>query len=127
MWQTLKTKADFIRQVMTGRTTVRTAEDLDTGALTWAEVMAIASGNPAVMEKVRVDTEIRRLDQLRSAHLNQQHNIRWALCQIPSDIAMTEQTIQDLRLDIETCNAGSSEEFTMSVGSHTFSGKGNYR
>src|SRR6202043_935538 len=77
MWQTLETKARFIQQVMNGSSTVRTAEDLENGALTYAEIKAIASGNPAVMEKVKVDTEIRKLDQLRSAHVNQQHNIRW--------------------------------------------------
>ena len=76
MWQTLETKARFIQQVMSGSTSVRTAEDLEGGALTYAEIKAIASGNPAVMEKVKVDTEIRKLDQLRAAHINQQHSIR---------------------------------------------------
>ena len=55
---------------------MRRAEDIDGGELTYAEVKAIASGNPAVMEKVKVDTEVRKLDQLRAAHLNQQHGIR---------------------------------------------------
>ena len=64
MWQTLETKARFIQQVMNGSTSVRCAEDLDGGALTYAEIKAIASGNPAVMEKVKVDTEIRKLDQI---------------------------------------------------------------
>ncbi len=59
---------------MTGHTAVRSAEDLEGGALTYAEIKAIASGNPAVMEKVRIDTEILKLDQLRAVHLNQQHN-----------------------------------------------------
>jgi hypothetical protein len=52
---------------------MRQAEDLDGGALTCAGIKAIASGNPAVMEKVRVDTEIRKLDQLRAAHIHKQH------------------------------------------------------
>src|SRR6202021_1783996 len=75
MWQTLETKARFINQVMNGSVTVRQAEDLEGGALTYAEIKAIASGNPAVMEKVKVDTEVRKLDQLRSSHINQQHTI----------------------------------------------------
>ena len=86
MWQTLETKARFIQQVMSGQTSVRTAEDLEGGALTYAEIKAIASGNPAVMEKVKVDTEIRKLDQLRAAHLNQQHSIRWQLRNLPEKI-----------------------------------------
>jgi hypothetical protein len=68
MWQTLETKARFIQQVMAGHTSVRAAEDLEASTLTYAEIKAIASGNPAVMEKVKVDTEVRKLDQLRSAY-----------------------------------------------------------
>ena len=75
MWQTLETKARFIQQVMSGDVTVREAEDLEGGALSFAEIKAIASGNPAVMEKVRIDTEVRKLDMLRSAHINQQYEI----------------------------------------------------
>ena len=86
MWQTLETKARFINQVMNGSVTVRQAEDLEGGALTYAEIKAIASGNPAVMEKVKVDTEIRKLDQLRSSHINQQHNIRWEVKSLPEQI-----------------------------------------
>jgi hypothetical protein len=53
MWQTLETKARFIQQVMSGDVTVREAEDLEGGALNYAEIKAIASGNPMVMEKVQ--------------------------------------------------------------------------
>jgi hypothetical protein len=48
MWQTLETKARFIHQVMRGETWIRSAEELESGALTYAEIKAIASGNPAV-------------------------------------------------------------------------------
>ena len=66
MWQTLETTARFIHQVMRGETSVRSAEDLESGALTYAEIKAIASGNPAVVEKIKIDTEVRKLDQLRA-------------------------------------------------------------
>src|SRR5438105_12449467 len=68
MWQTLETKARFIQQVITGNTSVREAEDLESGALSYAEIKAIASGNPAVMQKVMIDTEVRKLDMLRKNH-----------------------------------------------------------
>ena len=67
MWQTLETKQSFIQQVMCGNVTVREAEDLESGALSFAEIKAIASGNPLVMEKVRIDTEVRKLDMLKGA------------------------------------------------------------
>jgi hypothetical protein len=70
-----ETKARFIQQVMSGDVTMREAEDLESGALSFAEIKAFASGNPAVMEKVRIDTEVRKLDMLRSAHRNQHYEI----------------------------------------------------
>ena len=124
MWQTLETKARFIQQVRTGHTAVRSAEDLEGGALTYAEIKAIASGNPAVMEKVRIDTEVRKLDQLRAVHLNQQHRIRWELRHLPREIAAARQTLEHLQEDIITRDTHDGEEFVMSVGGQVFSGKG---
>jgi hypothetical protein len=124
MWQTLETKARFIQQVMSGATSVRSAEDLEGGALTYAEIKAIASGNPAVMEKVKVDTEIRKLDQLRAVHLNQQHSIRWQIRTLPQQIAEGRLTLRRLHEDITTRDANTGDSFTMSVGRRVFSGKG---
>ena len=76
MWQTLETKAKFIAQVMSGDMTIRRLEDLDSAALTYAEVKAIASGNPLVIEKAQVDAELMRLTRLRSAHAEEQYRIR---------------------------------------------------
>jgi len=131
MWQTLETKACFIQQVMNGHTSVRAAEDLDGGALTYAEIKAIASGNPAVMEKVRIDTEVRKLDQLRAAHLNQQHSIRLQIRSLPSEIKDRQERIKRLSADAATrdghkpapAEAG-GDEFSMKVGNRVFSGKG---
>jgi N12 class adenine-specific DNA methylase len=124
MWQTLETKARFIQQVMNGHTSVRSAEDLDGGALTYAEIKAIASGNPAVMEKVRIDTEVRKLDQLRAAHLNQQHSIRLQLRALPSEIKERQERIGRLSTDIATRDAHGGEEFSMLVGNLVYAGKG---
>src|ERR1035438_10438608 len=124
MWQTLETKARFIQQVMNGQTSVRSAEDLDGGALTYAEIKAIASGNPAVMEKVETDTEIRKLDQLRAAHLNQQHSIRLQIRSLPSEIKERQERITRLSADIANRDSHTGEEFSMTVGSRVYSGKG---
>lgn len=76
------------------------------------------------MEKVKIDTEIRKLDQLRAAHLNQQQNIRWQLRSLPEKIDDARQTIEHLHADIATRDAHEGGEFTMTVGNRTFSGKG---
>jgi hypothetical protein len=124
MWQCLETKARFIQQVMNGSVTVRQAEDLEGGALTYAEIKAIASGNPAVMEKVKVDTEIRKLDQLRASHINQQHKIRWQVKNLPDDIRRSKETAERMAADIATRDTHTGEDFTMTVGNRIFTGKG---
>jgi hypothetical protein len=124
MWQTLETKARFIQQVMAGQTSVRAAEDLEASTLTYAEIKAIASGNPAVMEKVKVDTEVRKLDQLRSAHINQQHSIRLQLHRLPPDIAETQRNLASVTRDIAKRDAHAADEFAMTVGNRVYSGKG---
>jgi N12 class adenine-specific DNA methylase/type I restriction-modification system DNA methylase subunit len=124
MWQTLETKARFIQQVMRGETSVRAAEDLEGGALTYAEIKAIASGNPAVVEKIKIDTEIRKLDQLRAVHANQQRQIRWAMRDLPRQIAEAKDHLAQIEADIATRNANNSDEFVMKVGNRVFSGKG---
>ncbi len=124
MWQTLETKARFIHQVMRGETSVRSAEDLEGGALTYAEIKAIASGDPAVVEKIKIDTEVRKLDQLRAVHANQQRHIRWEIRDLPRQIAEAKQQLAKIEADIATRNAADEADFSMAVGNRVFAGKG---
>jgi N12 class adenine-specific DNA methylase len=124
MWQCLETKARFINQVMNGSVTVRQAEDLEGGALTFAEIKAIASGNPAVMEKIKVDTEIRKLDQLRSSHVNQQYKIRGQVGSLPGQIDRGRKYHAAVSADVAMRDIRAEEDFTMKVGNREFSGKG---
>jgi hypothetical protein len=110
--------------VMRGETSVRSAEDLESGALTYAEIKAIASGNPAVVEKIKIDTEIRKLDQLRAVHANQQRHIRWEIRDLPRQITDAKQHLSHIEADVVTRNATETSEFSMTVGNRVFSGKG---
>lgn len=74
MWQTLETKARFIAQVMRGDQGLRAIEDVELATLSYAEVKALASGNPLVIEKAGVDADVARLSTLFSVWRNQ----RWA-------------------------------------------------
>src|SRR5260221_6263019 len=123
MWQTLETKARFIQQVMSGKTSVREAEDLERGALSYAEIKAIASGNPAVMEKVRIDSEVRRLDMLRAAHLNQQYEIGRQVRELPERIERSREYHAGLLTDIATREGHATDVFTMTVDGREYSGK----
>ena len=124
MWQTLETKARFIHQVMRGETSVRSAEDLESSALTYAEIKAIASGNPAVVEKIKVDTEIRKLDQLRAVHASQQRRIKWEIRDLPRQIGEAKEYATKVEADLARRDANESELFAMWVGNRLFSGKG---
>jgi hypothetical protein len=76
------------------------------------------------MEKVKVDTEVRKLDQLRSAHINQQHTIRMQLHRLPLDIAETQRNLGSVARDIATRDAHAGDQFAMTVGNLVYSGKG---
>jgi hypothetical protein len=73
MWQTLETKARFIAQVMKGDKGIRSLEDVELAALSYAEVKALASGNPLVIEKAGVDAEVAKLSTLFSVWRNQRY------------------------------------------------------
>ena len=93
----LKPRRRFIQQVMNGDTSVRVAEDINGGALTYAEIKAIASGNPAVMEKVKVDTEIRKLDLLRTSHGKRQFEMRQKIGQTQTMLVASNEQLEKVR------------------------------
>lgn len=76
MWQTLEVKARFIDQVMTSQAGIRSMEDLSMGALTFAEIKAIASGNPMVLEKATIDAEVMKYSVIRDQWV--QDRWRWS-------------------------------------------------
>ncbi len=120
MWQTLETKAKFIAQVMTGQTVARRIEDLDSPALTYAEVKAIASGNPLVIEKAKVDAEVMRLSRLRSEHSESQYGTRSRLRMAGEDVARLERQVAAMEQDKVTCVDTQGEKFRMVVGQKTY-------
>src|SRR5581483_7352462 len=80
-------------------------------------------GNPAVMEKVRIDTEVRKLDQLRAAHVNQQYEIAKAVRGLPEKIRQSYDYSGRLAEDILMRNSYERREFAMAVGKESFTGK----
>ena len=124
MWQTLETKAKFIAQVMSGDMTVRRLEDLDSAALTYAEVKAIASGNPLVIEKAQVDAELMRLTRLRSAHAEEQYRIRSNLRRSHEDAEMFTGRLTNLLQDIAIRQDTSSDKFTIELDGQETNNRG---
>src|SRR6185369_2921336 len=124
MWQTLETKAKFIAQVMTGDMTIRRLEDMDSAALTYAEVKAIASGNPLVIEKAQVDAELIRLTRLRSAHAEEQYRIRTNLRRSHEDAEMFTTRLTNLRQDITLRQDTSGDNFHIELDGETINNRG---
>ena len=124
MWQTLETKAKFIAQVMCGDMTIRRLEDLDSAALTYAEVKAIASGNPLVIEKAQVDAELMRLTRLRSAHAEEQYRIRSNLRRSHEDAEMFTGRLTNLRQDIAIRQDKSGDKFTIELDGQETNNRG---
>jgi N12 class adenine-specific DNA methylase len=124
MWQTLETKAKFIAQVMCGDMTIRRLEDLDSAALTYAEVKAIASGNPLVIEKAQVDAELMRLTRLRSAHAEEQYRIRSNLRRSHEDAEMFTGRLTNLRQDIAIRQDTSGDKFIIELDGQETNNRG---
>lgn len=124
MWQTLETKAKFIAQVMSGDMTIRRLEDLDSAALTYAEVKAIASGNPLVIEKAQVDAELMRLTRLRSAHAEEQYRIRSNLRRSHEDAEVFSARLTNLRQDIAIRQDTAGDKFGIELDGQETSNRG---
>lgn len=101
MWQTLETKMRFINQVMSGESNVRDVEDVEMSALSYAEVKAIASGNPMIIEKAGVDAEVVKLGMLKRAHFNDQSNLQFDLSRNTSSQARIKEKIKKIKHDMQ--------------------------
>jgi hypothetical protein len=124
MWQTLETKAKFISQVMSGDMTIRRLEDMDSAALTYAEVKAIASGNPLVIEKAQVDAELIRLTRLRSAHAEEQYRIRSNLRHSHQEVQTWTERLANLREDLTLRQDTSGDKFRIELDKQTLDNRG---
>src|SRR5262245_1205344 len=105
MWRALETKARFIAQVMTGQNASRRAEDVGGQELSYAEVKAIASGNPAVLTLAEADAELQRLAVLKKSYLDEQYLARRSLRELPERIERMKGRLEKLTADQATLKA----------------------
>jgi N12 class adenine-specific DNA methylase len=105
MWQALETKARFIAQVITGDNPLRQADDIGGQEFSYAEVKAIASGNPAVLTLAEADAELQRLGVLKRNHADEQYIARRNVRDLPETIDRLTQRLADLTSDGGTATA----------------------
>ena len=116
IWQTLETKARFIAQVMQGDKGIRSLEDVELAALSYAEVKALASGNPMVIEKAGVDAEVAKLSTLFSVWRNQRYANESEVAQLPMYIEAQEKRIGQLAQDQAQVEPQTMEHFVIEIG-----------
>ena len=103
LYQLVESKQKFISQIMTSKSPVRSADDVDEQALSYAEIKALASGNPLIKEKMDLDIEVSKLKLLKSNHLNQRYSLEDAISKtFPKQIAESQARIAGYGADIAT-------------------------
>ena len=101
LYQLVESKQKFISQIMTSKSPVRSADDVDEQALSYAEIKALASGNPLIKEKMDLDIEVSKLKLLKSNHLNQRYSLEDAISKtFPKQIAETQARIAGYGADV---------------------------
>jgi len=103
LYQLVESKQKFISQIVTSKSPVRSAEDVDEQALSYAEIKALASGNPMIKEKMDLDIEVSKLKLLKANHLSQKYALEDAISKgFPKQIAETQARIAGYGADIAT-------------------------
>jgi hypothetical protein len=109
----LEIKARFIGQVITGDNAARRAEDIGGQELSYAEVKAIASGNPAVLTLAEADAELQRLNLLKKNHQDEQYVARRSVRDLPGTIASLSERLSNLTADQSTATARAGDPITI--------------
>lgn len=115
LWQTIENKQKFISQIMTSKTPVRVAEDVDESSLNYAEIKALATGDPKIKEKMDLDNEVTKLKMLEANYKSNRYRLEDKVAKTyPEEIARTEKLIEAVKKDIEDVEpkAEGEEKFT---------------
>jgi len=114
-WQTIESKARFISQIMAGEVTARTAEDVDQLVVTAAQIKAIASGNPQILEKVAVEVELTKLERLYNAWIASRQRLRGQMETLPAHLESVTHEITGHRKAIATRDQNHRDEFAIEL------------
>lgn len=105
LYQLVEAKQKFVGQVMTSKTPVRSIEDVDEAALSYAEIKMLATGNPHIKEKMDLDMQVQNLKMLKSNYYSERFDLEDKVTrEYPQDIARYNSQIKALKVDIETAN-----------------------
>ena len=127
MWQLLENKQKFISQIMTSKSPVRSAEDVDDTALSYAEIKALATGNPYIKEKMDLDIQVSKLKLLKASHTSQIYRLESDIAKrYPMEITATKERVAGLKADLEAVKPylnQDKDEFVITIGEKTYTDK----
>ena len=110
LYQIIENKQRFISQIMTSKSPVRSDEDIDETALSYAEVKALATGNPYIKEKMDLDIQVSKLKLLKANHLSQRYSLEDAVLQrLPKEIKLLQERISGFEKDLALLERQSKE------------------
>lgn len=119
LYQTVENKQKFISQIMTGKLTVRSAEDIDAAALSYAEVKMLATDNPLIKEKMELDVSVSKLRLLKSSHMNQKYQLEDQIIKFyPQELERLQKQIYAMEKDeavLQNNRVENTEEFPTMV------------
>ncbi|HEP5271806.1 TPA: DEAD/DEAH box helicase family protein, partial [Streptococcus pyogenes] len=122
LWQTIENKQKFISQIMTSKTPVRVAEDVDEASLSYSEIKALATGNPLIKEKMDLDNEVTKLKMLEANYKSNKYKLEDKVNKIyPQSILKTEMEIKAVKEDIvsvEKLGEGDTKFTSISLGAN---------
>ncbi len=126
-WQLVENKQKFIGQIMTSKSPVRSCEDIDEAALSYAEVKALATGNPYIKEKMDLDIQVSKLKLLKANHTSQRYRLEDNIAKhYPMQITALKERLEGYRTDILTYTAHKpvdKDVFSMKIGNRTYTDK----
>ena len=127
LFQTLENKQRFISQIMTSKSPVRSCEDVDEQALSYAEIKALCAGNPLIKEKMDLDVQVAKLKVLKADHQSQKFRLQdKLLTKFPADIRETNAYIAGVKADAQLADAhpqGKEEFCGMTIKGVTYDEK----
>lgn len=126
-WQVIENKQKFIGQVMTSKSPVRSCEDVDEAALSYAEVKALAIGNPYIKEKMDLDIQVSKLKLMKANHTSQKYRLEDRIVKhYPIQIAALKEQISGIEADIQTVQTNfpkDKDNFLMKIGGKSYTDK----
>ena len=124
MWQILENKQKFISQIMTSKSPVRACEDVDDAALSYAEIKALATGNPYIKEKMDLDIQVSKLKLMKANHTSQKYRLEANIAKdYPMQITAAKERLEGLKADKEAVQPfleKAKDEFSMDIGGKTY-------